>query len=61
MKCAKSRVAVGAITVTSPPVAGTHTKVPPRGPVKVPVASWRSRAAPRVATIRCPSGDQARL
>jgi hypothetical protein len=52
---------MGAIRVTSPPAAGTHTKSPPSGPKKTSGAALSSRAAPRLATIRRPSGDQATL
>ena len=63
-KWATSRLPVGEITSASAgaaPAEGTHTNSPPRGPKKMPVASLSSRAAPRLATTRDPSGDQATL
>ena len=63
-KWATSRAPVGEMTVASAGAAafaGTHTNSAPIGPKKMPDASMRSRAAPREATMRSPSGDQATL
>ena len=61
VKCATSLDPVGAIRTASPAAAGTQMNSAPSGPPKKPWASLRSRAAPRVATMRVPLGDQARL
>src|ERR1051325_10542275 len=53
-KWGRDIVLAGAITVGSPPLAGTHTmsSAPPR-------PSRSERAGPRITTMRFPLGDQA--